>query len=498
MIGWTRDEALAALLGRINYEATAAPVGLGVYRLRAISELLARLGHPELSVPFVHVAGTKGKGSTSTMIAQLLTEAGYRVGLYTSPHLSRVEERMLIAGEPIDADTFSKSVARVMQVTAELDRELAEGTWEGSPATFFDLLTATAWCAFETTALDVAVFEVGLGGRVDSTNAATPCVSVITPVSMDHMRQLGDRLELIAAEKAGIIKPGIPVVCGPQAPEAAAVIRAKAAELGSELIEYGRDFEAILAGEPLDDSLPRPAFHWLTRRPATAGKFPNRIDHLRSAMAGIHQVRNAAVAIQATGLMLEQLASISSGRATAPFSDEQVRNALEAARIAGRIERLQTDPCVIVDVAHNVAAIDSFVETVRPEQWSGRRTVLLAISEDKDAAGILARLAGKFDRFFLTRFVSNPRATDPQLLRELLERQLAQRQSESPATPTTTASSQKPAEVRIFESPESAMLALRSDVEADELIAFTGSTFLVAEVRQSLLAHPLTPVCGKT
>lgn len=481
MADWNRDNAVEALLGRINYESTPAPIGLGVYRLRAIRELLARLGHPERQIPFVHVAGTKGKGSTSTMIAELLAERGYRVGLYTSPHLERIEERMLVEGEPVNEAAFCEAVARVLDVVAELDRELAVGTWEGTPATFFDLLTAVAWIAFEQAKLDVAVFEVGLGGRVDSTNAATPCVSVITPISMDHMRQLGDRLELIASEKAGIIKQGIPVVIGKQDPVAKAVLESRALELNARQFVLGRDFEVAWDQAQAEQSYPQPRFVFTHNDSDRESILPREIADLQLSLPGLHQIGNAAVAIQAVDVALRTLQPPRTHSPTCPVSEpEWIRRALARARIAGRVEKLQTQPTVVIDVAHNVAAITSLMETLRVDLIEGRKTIVLAISEDKDADGILDQIAGKFDRYIVTRFVSNPRATDPQGLQRMLETKLSR-----------IASARTRSSVQVFQDSSEVLGWLRDDVLADELVCFAGSTFLVAEVRSRLLSEPL-------
>src|SRR5215207_4609696 len=240
----TYDEALAFWYGRIDYERRQPrPGDLKLDRMRAF---LRRLGDPHRRVRSVHIAGTKGKGSTSAILASILRAAGYRTGLFTSPHLSDVSERVQVDGVPIGRDEIAARIVEVTAAVAELDRE-------GNPArspTFFEVITALVFLHFDCRRVDVAVLEVGLGGRFDSTNVCLPLVSVITNISFDHMAQLGDKLALIAKEKAGIIKPGRPVVSTAEAHEAQAVIERIAAERQAPLQLLGRDFHFDYRTQP--------------------------------------------------------------------------------------------------------------------------------------------------------------------------------------------------------------------------------------------------------
>ena len=233
--------ALRFLMDRIDYERTLSmPCSEEAFKLDRMRELLRRLGDPQNRMPIVHVAGTKGKGSTAAMMAAVLSAAGYRTGLFTSPHLDRVEERIVIDGQPCSAEELAALVELVRPAVEALDREteVEKGTGpicrndpegaahklELSPCpplgpTYFEIITAAALCHFARRRVDAAVLEVGLGGRLDSTNVCTPAVSIITSISFDHVKQLGDTLAAIAAEKAGIIKPGVPVVSGVTADE---------------------------------------------------------------------------------------------------------------------------------------------------------------------------------------------------------------------------------------------------------------------------------------
>ncbi len=230
-------------MGRINYERTATvPYNQRQLKLDRMRQLLVRLGQPDAGMKIVHVAGTKGKGSTSAMIAAMLTAAGYRTGVFSSPHLERIEERFAVDGQPCAAEELVVLVDRLRPVVQAMDEEaMREGDSTAGP-TYFEITTAMALLHFVERKVDAAVLEVGMGGRLDSTNVCLPVVSVITSISFDHMKQLGNTLAAIAREKAGIIKPGVPVVCGATEPEAQAVIGAVAREHGCRLIQLGEDF----------------------------------------------------------------------------------------------------------------------------------------------------------------------------------------------------------------------------------------------------------------
>ncbi len=239
-----RQAALDWLLGRINYERTAAiPYQERQLKLDRMRQFLTRLGQPDASLKIVHVAGTKGKGSTSAMITGILGAAGFHTGLFSSPHLDRIEERFVVDGQPCSAAELVALLDQLRPVVRAMDDEAAsDGEPSGGP-TYFDITTAMALLHFVERGVDAAVLEVGLGGRLDSTNVCLPAVSVITTISFDHMKQLGYTLAAIAREKAGIIKPGVPVVCGVLEPEPQAVIAEVARAHGCRLIQLGRDFE---------------------------------------------------------------------------------------------------------------------------------------------------------------------------------------------------------------------------------------------------------------
>jgi len=212
--------ALAFLHARIDYErALFVPYGEREFRLEGMRELLARLGDPQERFAIVHVAGTKGKGSTAAMIAAVLSAAGHRAGLYSSPHLQQIEERVAIDGQPCTAAELTSLVETMRPIVDEMDQWAGQNPSNEARLTYFDLITAMALVHFANRGVHFALLEVGMGGRLDSTNVCRPAVSVITSISFDHTRQLGNTLTAIAREKAGIVKPGVPVVSGASATE---------------------------------------------------------------------------------------------------------------------------------------------------------------------------------------------------------------------------------------------------------------------------------------
>jgi len=457
------DRALAFLFGRINYERVQpAAYQPRYYKLARMRSLLRRLGEPHLAAPVVHLAGTKGKGSTATMIAAVLTQAGYRAGLYTSPHLHRIEERMAIDGAICSQQQFADLVQTVRPVVEEMDSQTSASGGNLAP-TFFEITTALAMLHFQRSGCDAMVLETGLGGRLDSTNVVTPAVSIITSISYDHMHLLGDTLAEIAREKAGIIKPGVPVVSGVVGKEACSVIAETARERGSPLILRDRDFSFQLV-EPATSSGPLPppvavSFQMKTARGET------RLEHVGTQVRGDEQAANAACALAALQVLREQ------GWRIPP---DDIKQALARTTFPARIEVLQTSPVVIVDVAHNVASVRPLVRVVQGVKTTGRRTLVFATSSDKDPDGMLRELAPCFQRIIVTRFHNNPRSTPPQQLADLARQHASQ-----------------DATVEIAEGPQQAVARLQSDVQADDAICVAGSFFIAAEMRAILQALPL-------
>lgn len=453
--------ALEFLLQRINYERTVVvSYRAREFRLDRMRELLSRLGDPQQALPIVHVAGTKGKGSTSAMIAAVLSAAGYRTGLFSSPHLDRIEERMAVDGQPCSSDEFARLAEIVRPITEEFDRAGRRRHPPEPGPTYFELTLAMALAHFVRQGAQAAVLEVGLGGRLDSTNVCQPAVSVITSISFDHMRQLGHTLSAIAREKAGIIKPGVPVVSGVTAAEPRAVIAETAARQQSRLVELGRDFEFEYA-PPRD--VGGGAAYGSLRYLLAAGERRRALDGLELGLLGRHQAANAAVALTACDELIRQGWRI---------PETAIRRGLAEVRWPARVEVVARRPAVIVDAAHNVASIEALLATLEESFVSRRRILVFATTQEKEIDGMLAQLLPRFDRVVLTQYLNNPRAVPPAELAAA-----AQRLGASPTA--------------ICRDPATAWEQVRQLAGEEDLVCVTGSFFIAAEMRVQMQLHPL-------
>ena len=402
--------ALRFLYDRINYERLTTGRSRYRFRLRLITELLRRLDlgrylhadSPTPQVPLVHIAGTKGKGSTAAMVAAVLSANGYRTGLYTSPHLHSLEERFRVDGQPCSRQDLVSLVERVKPATEMIQRSMR------SPS-FFELTTALALLHFHTKACDAIVMEVGLGGRLDSTNVCSPSVSAITSIGLDHQHVLGDDLATIAAEKAGIFKQGVPVVSGVDDEDAAAVIAEKAAAQNAVLFQLGRDFRFQF--EALPD--------WGSNIDYRGSTPPlSRSAQAKLSMDGEHQACNAAVAIAMIDLLRSQGMSISLDAIGRGLGQLQCNSRIERFELPGNIT-------AVVDAAHNQDSISALCDCLRRRFADRRIAVVFGTSIDKSAAPMLESLAGLADYLVLTRFFGNPRFQPPQELQPLVPAALA-------------------------------------------------------------------------
>ncbi|MEM7453914.1 MAG: folylpolyglutamate synthase/dihydrofolate synthase family protein [Planctomycetota bacterium] len=443
------------LYSRLNYERTI-PDGSSHFKLQNMIDLASRLDNPHLAYPVIHVAGTKGKGSVSTMVGSVLSSTGMKTGVYTSPHLETVRQRMTVDGELIPEDDLSDLLALLGPHLSELDRDTDSGTRR--PVTFFDVITTSAFTHFARSKVDAAVIEVGLGGRLDSTNICQPAVTIITNISHDHTRQLGDTLEEIAGEKAGIIKAEIPVISGAVNPDAAKVIRRISAEKSAPLYELDRDFHFEACAD--DGSF------------STSGKvcgIEYRLEGLRTLMPGVHQIANAAVAVAAL------IAFRASGF---EIAEDKIADGLSGAALAGRTEVINSKPPVILDMAHNVASISALVEAAHGlQQWQNarRRVLLIAISREKDATGMLRLLTGQFDEIVITKYTTNPRSREPEELEAIATRL---RDQMNLAT-----------RIDVIADPAAAWNRTCETSAPDDFVCVTGSAFLIAELRPLIPAR---------
>ena len=448
-----RDAALAFLLERIDYERQPAAIyGEHSYPLGRMRELLARLGDPHIGLPTVHVAGTKGKGSTAAMIAAALSAAGHSTGLFSSPHLNRVEERFAVDGQPCTEAEFVELVERLRPVALQMDAEAARQ--QGAGPTYFELTTALALLHFRRRGVAAAVLEVGMGGRLDSTNVVTPAVSVITSISFDHMKQLGHTLAAIAGEKAGIIKPGVPVVSGVTQDEPRVVIERIAAERGSRIMQLGRDFSfTYQPPKHLDAAAALGRIDFTLRN--EAGE--QSLHGVELGLLGSHQGANAAV-------VLATLAELRTRGWKLP--EEAVRRGLASVRWPARVEVVSRRPVVVIDAAHNGASIEALLTTLDESFLPRRRGLIFATTKEKDLTGMLGQLLPKFDRVIFTRYRNNPRGVPPEELLEL----------DGPSR----------SHCSVAADPKSAWEAMRLWATPDDLVCVTGSFFIAAEMRSEM------------
>jgi dihydrofolate synthase / folylpolyglutamate synthase len=455
------DAALAFLLGRIDYERMLnVPYGRSDFKLDRMRDLARRLGDPQDRMLIVHIAGTKGKGSTAAMTAAILTQAGYRTGLFTSPHLERLEERISVDGRECPPAELARLIERIRPVVEEMD---AAAERDNQGATYFEILTAAGLLYFVDQRVDWAVLEVGLGGRLDSTNICQPVVAAITSISYDHTKQLGSTLREIAGEKAAIIKPGVRVVSGVIADEPRRVVAAVAAEQGCRLAQLGEQFDyRYYPAEHLERSDAKPALDFHFRDAGSRQSYRG----LELKLIGEHQAANAAVAL-ATIVEL--------GEAGCEVPEAAIRAGLAAVRSPARVEVLARHPAVVLDAAHNVASVEAFVETLRGSFQTDRRILIFATTRDKDARGMLRVLLPYFDRVILTRYQSNPRGTPAE--------ELAALAAELSGACDPAEGRRAGSNWQLAADPAAAWEAARRMATTDSLIGITGSFFAAAEIR---------------
>ncbi len=429
-------EALEYLLRFADYERISR-AGI-VWDLRRVERLLARLGDPQNRARSVHVAGTKGKGSTSAMIAWILKSAGYKVGLYTSPHLLDYTERIRVDGKAIAEEDWAR-LTELIKPHVEAENAIGDL----GQLTTFEIFTAMAFLHFQRVKADWQVLEVGLGGRLDATNVIKPEVCVITSISYDHMDVLGDTLAKIAGEKAGIIKAGADAVSAPQFPEAMEVIERVCKEKGVRLIKVGEDVKWERGEFDADGQ----SFRVKGRR----GTY-----ELWIPLLGEHQLENAANAVAAVELLVER------GNRISP---EAIAAGVRSVDWPGRLQVLRRKPWVVVDGAHNAYSIkrlgEALEEYFRPEKV----TLILGYGNDKDVAGMTAEAAEITGDIILVAS-KHPKAVKPEALRAEFQKH--------GITP------------RVVDSVQEAVRLALEGAGANDLVCAAGSIFVIAEVMEMM------------
>jgi len=421
--------ALDFLLSRTDYERYPGFNYASRFDLRRMDDLLQRLGNPHMSAKSVHIAGSKGKGSTAAMIAAGLQAAGYKTGLYTSPHLVTLRERIQVDGKPMLKSQLASVVAKIKPHVEAVDRD---GTY-GELSTF-ELLTAAAFVYFQQRGVDYQVLEVGLGGRLDATNVVMPEICVITSISLDHTEVLGDTLAKIAAEKAGIIKQGRIVVSSPQAKEAAAVIRETCLRKNAPLISVENDITWRKTGSNLSGQ-------------SLEVKGRKGTYHVTIPLLGAHQLENAATAVATLGALGLPRTIIEKGLANTQWP--------------GRLQVLQRRPLLVIDGAHNRDSAKKLKEALQQYFQFDHLILIMGTSADKDLSGIVGELAPMADAVIVTRS-RHPRATRVEVLVNEFARL------------------GKKAEV--VGNVAEAVAEAKKRAGRGDLICVTGSLFLIAEV----------------
>ena len=433
------SQALIQILQLVDYERVSTPAGVPArYDLSRIEALLVQLGEPHKDIPTVHIAGTKGKGSTAAMCTSVLACQGYSTGLYTSPHLHTFIERIRVDGVPVTEDEFTNLVESIWP-----HMEKVSGQRETDRVTLFEFLTAMAFVHFRNIDASFQVVEVGLGGRLDATNVVTPRVCAITSLSLDHTAILGDTLERIAAEKAGIIKPGSVVVCAPQKPEAFKVIRETCQERGAMLINVDQN----MRWSRIDTTLEGQAFQVDGR----LGRY-----QLWTPLLGEHQLENAAVSIAILEELMEQGNTIST---------EAIQRGFEQVSWPCRMEVLKRSPLAVADGAHNPYSAAKLRDTLHSYFTFDEVVLLVGVSRDKNIEGIVRELAQLSPKVIATR-TRHPRAAS------------------TAEVARTFASMGVPAlEVEPTEKALNAALEMSGE---NDLVLATGSLFLAAEIKEAI------------
>lgn len=425
-----------------NYEAALAwihgrlRVGIKPGLMR-MDYMMNRLDHPERHIKAVHIGGTNGKGSTTAMLRSILTEAGFETGTFTSPYIEQFNERISVNGVPVSDEEITVLAGKIKSIADEMEELEMGGPSE------FEIITAMAFYYFAYMhPVDIVLFEVGLGGRLDSTNIVHPLLSIITTIGMDHLQFLGGTLEDIAREKAGIIKSGVPVLTAVHQPEALAVITKTAKEKKAALYQYGRDFSGTWTastetGETFDFT-------------SIYGSRPS----LKTGLAGLHQVQNASTAVMAADFLRIYYSFL--------IKDDHIKNGLEKAVWPGRFETLSRDPLIIADGAHNEEGVEALVRTIEQRFPDEHVTMLFAAMKDKPLDGMIAKLNKAANQVYLTTF-DFPRAAG--------EKEYAPFQEEAVVF--------NPDYLRIIE-------AFQKNAAASDILVVTGSLYFISKIKQEL------------
>ncbi len=439
-------QAKEFLLQTIDYEKlTQYKYDTSSFDLKRMEEMMAFAGNPHKKGRYIHITGTKGKGSTAIMIASILKELGLKIGLFTSPHLIYLGERMKVNDRMISQTIFVQLINRLKPY---IDRIMLKNST--LMPTFFEIVTAITFLYFEKKKADLSILEVGMGGRLDSTNIILPEISVITPVGYDHTDRLGHTLDRIAYEKAGIIKEGVPVVSSTQEPEAHSVISKTCKEKKAYHYLVGRD---ILINDIK-----------VTNRNGVYGTeceihtWRNKYKNIFLPLIGRHQIENCATAIGALEVLSETGAI--------KIDNEMVINALAKVNCPARIEVVSEKPLVVLDTAHTVSSMKILRESIKENFSFKKLIIVIGLSEDKDIEGVLREIVCIADRLILTK-TGSPREAKPEQM-------------------AVTAKHFYHKKPMVIEDIDEALKEAKKIANKNDLICITGSFFLAGKIKKLL------------
>jgi dihydrofolate synthase / folylpolyglutamate synthase len=442
------QQAVKYLFEKTNYETEKAlRYNVTTFNLDRMEKLLSLLGNPHKKLRTIHIAGTKGKGSTATMLAKMLEANDYKVGLYTSPHVLHLHERIAVNSEMINEQEMLDLLNRIHAPVEKLSKT--------DPPTFFEIMTAMAFMYFVDKAVDIAVIETGMGGRLDSTNVIKPDIIGITSISIDHQQQLGYSIDCIAREKAGIFKTGIPIITVQQEPEAMNVLKSCALAVNATLSITGGDIDFSHRFETSREHGPH------TRICLTTPT--SKFEHLKVPLHGRHQAINCGLALA----MLDKLKSlgykIDNGRAA---------EGLAKVSLPGRMEMICEDPRVLIDAAHNAASIRALIHAIGQNIPYDSMIVIFGCNCDKDIRGMLEELQYGADKVIFTRS-NSVKATSPFDLAEMYN-EICGKMCQSAA------------------SLGQALQLAASAVSKEDLICITGSFYLIGQAKLRFQQNPQT------
>ncbi len=435
----TYNEAIKYLFERTDYEKEKnLRYNVTTFDLRRMEKLLSLLGNPHEKIRTAHIAGTKGKGSTATMLARMLEANNHKVGLYTSPHVVHLHERIVVNSKMITEPEMTRLLNRIYAPVEKVAKT--------DPPTFFEIMTALAFMYFVDAKADIAVIETGLGGRLDSTNVIKPEVIGITSLSIDHQKQLGNTLESIAREKAGIFKRGVPIITVKQHPDAMRVLKSHANMVKAPLSVTGDDIDFSYRFETSPEHGPHTRICLTTKT--------SKFEHLRVPLHGRHQAINCGLALA----MLDKLKE--SGY---KIDTEKAIEGLNAVSLTGRMEMISDDPRIMIDGAHNAASIEALMQAIGQNIPYDSMVIIFGCNSDKDIDGMLRKLQYGADKVIFTRS-NSPKAMSPDDLADMYT-EICGKMCQS-----------------AFSLGEALRLA-KNAVGKEDLICITGSFYLIGQAK---------------